>query len=216
MLHSFAKWWSGRPVWLGLSVNAQSMTLVEWRAAGCAQPTTLRWGQETWTAGAHDSAVSDPWQDPSRLGVAVQELAQRTGVRCRRLALGVSADRVVQQRLQVQANWPVSELRAQVQWSASQALGLGWDEVSFDYRFDPQDDALSPQAQGFRTLHWLACPMALVLAAQQMCRSAHLSLQFMGVEPAQIGRPALTIAGMPEGPVQLLVACEMARQGAQS
>ena len=124
--------------------------------------------------------------------------------------------RVVQQRLQVDANWPVSELRAQVQWSASQALGLAWDEVTVDYRFDPQDDVLLPQTDGFRTLHWLACPLALVLAAQQMCRSARLSLQFMGVEPAQIGRPELTFAGRPDVPVQLQVACEMARQGAQS
>ncbi len=216
MPRSFAKWWSGRTVWLGLSVNAQSMTLVEWSAAGCAQPSALRWGQASWTAAAFDPAVTDPWQDPSRLGVAVQDLAQRSGVRCRRLAMGVSADRVVQQRLQVDANWPVSELRAQVQWSASQALGLAWDEVTVDYRFDPQDDALSPQADGFRTLHWLACPLALVLAAQQMCRSARLSLQFMGVEPAQIGRPELTFAGIPDVPVQLQVACEMARQGAQS
>jgi Tfp pilus assembly PilM family ATPase len=216
VLHSFAKWWSGRPVWLGLSVNAQGMTLVEWSAAARAQPSALRWGQASWTAVASDPAVTDPWQDPSRLGVAVQELAQRTGVRCRRLAMGVSAERVVQQRLQVEANWPVSELRAQVQWNASQALGLAWDEVAFDYRFDPQDDGLSPQADGLRTLHWLACPLALVLAAQQMCRSARLRLQFMGVEPAQIGGPELTFAGMPEGPVQLQLACEMARQGAQS
>ena len=48
MQQSFAKWWRRAPVCLGFSVNAQSMTLVEWGRAGLAQAPLERWAQEVW------------------------------------------------------------------------------------------------------------------------------------------------------------------------
>lgn len=51
MQQSFAKWWHRAPVCLGFSVNAQSMTLVEWCRAGLAQAPLERWAQEAWAPG---------------------------------------------------------------------------------------------------------------------------------------------------------------------
>jgi len=122
--------------------------------------------------------------------------------------MGLPADRVVLQTFQVDADWPTSELRAQVNWRASQALGLDWNEVAFDYRMESQG--------GHRTVHWLACPMALVHAAQLMSRTARLRLQFLGVEPAQTSLQEGMQGSAPELFPQRQVACEMARQGSQS
>ena len=211
MQHSFGNWWQRGSVWLGLSVNAHSMTLVEWRPMQAPIAPLQRWAQETWALGP--SIAPDPWEDPTRLGLAVQALAQRAGLRCRRLAMGVAADRVVQQRMPVEPGLPARDVRAQVNWSASQALGLAWHEVAFDYRLVPEDVTGSAALDAPRTVDWLACPMRLVQAAQLMSRSAHLRLQFLGVEPVPM---ALTQAATAAGPAQLQVACEMARQGAQT
>ncbi len=56
------------------------------------------------------------------MGAAVGRLWQRGGMQCRRLAMGLPADRVVLQTLQVGADCPANELPAQVNWRASQAL----------------------------------------------------------------------------------------------
>jgi Tfp pilus assembly PilM family ATPase len=122
--------------------------------------------------------------------------------------MGVPADRVVLQTLQVDADWPASELRAQVNWRASQALGLNWDEVAFDYRMESQGEHLAVQ--------WLACPVALVHAAQLMSRTARLRLQFLGVEPAQTPLRKEIQGSAPALFPQWQMACEMARQGSQS
>lgn len=209
MQHWFAKWWSRGPVWLGLSLNHGSMTLVQWRAAGTEPLASPRCGQD-----ACSIPATDPWQDPVGCGAQVQTLVRRLGVRCRRLAMGVPAERVVQQRLQVDADLPAGELRAQVQWSASQALGLAWDEVACDHRFDEDGEALATGAP--RTVHWLACPLSLVQAAQQISQAAGLSLQFLGVEPAHSAQEMAEPSAAPKILTPVQVACELARQGAQS
>jgi len=212
--HSFAKWWSRGPVWLGLSLNQGRMALVPWRAAGTEPPASPRWRQEAWALDACSIPATDPWQDPVGCGAPLQRLVQRLGVRCRRLAMGVPAERVVQQRLQVDADLPAGELRAQVQWSASQALGLAWDEVACDHRFDEDGEALTSGAP--RTVHWLACPLTLVQAAQQISQAAGLRLQFLGVEPAHSAQEMAEPSATQQVLTSVQVACELARQGAQS
>jgi len=219
MKHSFAKWWRCAPAWLGFSVDAQGMTLVEWCPTGRAPASATCWGQEKWPHG--DAHPLGAWRDPAELGTEVLSLWQRSGMRCRRLAMGLPADRVVQQTLQVDADLPASEVRAQVNWSASQVLDLAWNDVAFDYRVENQGDAsLHPRES--LTVNWLACPMALVQAARQMSRTARLQLQFLGVEPVHRlpleerlgGAPVETPVVAPELSPQFLLACEMARQGA--
>ena len=218
MQQSFAKWWRRAPVCLGFSVNAQSMTLVEWGRAGLAQAPLERWAQEVWTPGEKQDAKPGPsaWEEPAQLaqlGAAVRTAWQRAGMRCRRLAMGLPSELVVQQTLQLDADLPARELRAQVNWSASQALDLAWDEVAFDFRIDKPADAQAAQPGASLTVTWLACPMTLVQAAQQMSHSAGLRLQFLGVEPAHMPvseGPASDLAGLSP---QWHLACEMARQG---
>lgn len=218
MQQSFAKWWRRAPVCLGFSVNAQSMTLVEWGRAGLAQAPLERWAQEVWAPGEKQDAKPGPsaWEEPAQLaqlGAAVHAAWQRAGMRCRRLAMGLPSELVVQQTLQLDADLPARELRAQVNWSASQALDLAWDEVAFDFRIDQPADAQAAQPGASLTVTWLACPMALVQAAQQMSHSAGLRLQFLGVEPAHMPLfevPASDLAGLSP---QWHLACEMARQG---
>ena len=218
MQQSFAKWWRRAPVCLGFSVNAQSMTLVEWGRAGLAQAPLERWAQEVWAPGEKQDAKPGPsaWEEPAQLaqlGAAVRTAWQRAGMRCRRLAMGLPSELVVQQTLQLDADLPARELRAQVNWSASQALDLAWDEVAFDFRIDQPADGQAAQPGASLTVTWLACPMALVQAAQQMSHSAGLRLQFLGVEPAHMPvseGPASDLAGLSP---QWHLACEMARQG---
>lgn len=206
MMQCFVKGWRRTPVWLGLSIHDQRMTLVEWRAVVATQPPLPRWAQEEWVPSAEPTPGL--WEEPAKWGAALGRLWQRAGMQCRRLAMGLPADRVVLQTLQVQADCPANELRAQVNWRASQALGLNWDEVAFDYRMESLGGPL--------TVHWLACPMKLVHAAQLMSRAAGLRLQFLGVEPAHMDLREEKRGAAPELLPQLQVACEMARQGSQS
>lgn len=218
MQQSFAKWWRRAPVCLGFSVNAQSMTLVEWCRAGLAQAPLERWAQEVWAPGEKQDGKPglSAWDEPAQLaqlGAAVRTAWQRAGMRCRRLAMGLPSELMVQQTLQLDADLPARELRAQVNWSASQALDLAWDEVAFDFRIDKPADAQAAQPGTSLTVTWLACPMTLVQAAQQMSHSAGLRLQFLGVEPAHMPLSedaASDLAGLSP---QWHLACEMARQG---
>ena len=218
MQQSFAKWWRRAPVCLGFSVNAQSMTLVEWGRAGLAQAPLPRWAQEVWAPGEKQDAKPGPsaWEEPAQLaqlGAAVHAAWQRAGMRCRRLAMGLPSELVVQQTLQLDADLPARELRAQVNWSASQALDLAWDEVAFDFRIDQPADGQAAQPGASLTVTWLACPMTLVQAAQQMSHNAGLRLQFLGVEPAHLRQVEDLQMGEPALAPQWHLACEMARQG---
>jgi Tfp pilus assembly PilM family ATPase len=206
MMQCFVRGWRRTPVWLGLSIHDQRMTLVEWHAVAATQAPLSRWAQEEWVPSTQPAPGL--WDEPAKSGATLGRLWQRAGMQCRRLAMGLPANRVVLQTLQVQADCPANELRAQVNWRASQALGLNWDEVAFDYRMESPD--------GPQTVQWLACPLALVQAAQLMSRAAGLRLQFLGVEPAHMGLREEKQGGAPDLLPQLQVACEMARQGSQS
>ena len=202
------------PVCLGLSFNAQSLSLVEWRPTRPAHSPGQRWGQEEWAQGA----LQGPGTEiaPARLGAAVQSVWRRSGLRCQKLAMGLPADRVVQQSLQLDADLPDRDIRAQVNWRASEVLSLAWDQVAFDYRVDvaPLPGALGAPSTASLQVRWLACPRVLVQAAQQMSRSAGLHLCLLGLEPAQ-PPPQQDLAGMDAGLTpQWHLACEMARQGA--
>ncbi len=215
MQQSLAKWWNPRPVCLGLSVSDQSMTLVEWRPKGAMQSPRQHGVQETCCdrSGRPLSGAS-AWEDPAQMGSALARMWQKAGMRCRRLAMGVPADRVVHHRFQVEADLPKHELRTQVRWSASQALALEWPEVAFDYRIEKPTGDLT--ADGLVTVHWTACPIAWVHQAQHISRVAHLQLQFLGVEPERSWRMDEGPCQDPESGSQWSLACEMARQALQS
>lgn len=218
MWPSWMQRWQRAPVWLGLSVNAHSLTLVEGADPRWPPAPGQRWVQAAWTSPHNSALSSDPFagMDLVALGTAVRTQWQRAGMCCRRLAMGVPADRVVQQSLQLEADVPAHEVRAQVQWSASQALGLEWSEVAFDVRLEPPLVQHGLETSAVQTVHWLACPRAWVQAAQQMSRVAQLRLQFLGVEPVDgpASDPGIADAAQKPAPVQWHKASEMARQGA--
>lgn len=218
MWPSWMQRWHDASIWLGLSVNEQSLTLVEGAQRSWPPEPGQRWVQAPWAPPHTPALFSAPFagMDPVALGTAVRTQWQRAGMRCRRLAMGVPADRVVQQSLQLEADVPAHEVRAQVQWSASQALGLEWDEVAFDLRLEPAVVQHGLATSAVQTVHWLACPRAWVQAAQQMSRVAQLRLQFLGVEPVHgpASDPGIADAAQKPAPVQWQRACEMARQGA--
>lgn len=220
MQQFFQKWWRTGSLCLGCSIDDQSLTLVEWGAVGPAPPGTQRWVQEAWVPGnVRDQGV---WHDPAQLGAAVQVLWQRAGMRCRRLALGLPADRLVQQTLRLEAGLAEKDIRAQVNWRASQVLALAWDEVAFDYQIESEIDLDSatqaPASDAGETIQvrWLACPMAMVQAARQMSLSARLQLHFLGVESARTPRMDELYAGDPVLSPQWHGACDLARQGAMA
>jgi Tfp pilus assembly PilM family ATPase len=215
MQQFFAKRWRTGPLSLGCSIDVQSLTLVEWGAVGPASQGAQRWAQEAWAPGkVRDQGI---WHDPAQLGVAVQALWQRAGMRCRRLALGLPADRVAQQNLQIEAGLPEKDIRAQVNWRASQALALAWDEVAFDYRIesDIENTRASDSGDAIQ-VKWLACPMAVVQAARQMSYSARLNLRYLGVEPAHTPLMDQQHGVDPALLPQWHGACYIARQGAMA
>jgi Tfp pilus assembly PilM family ATPase len=222
MQQFFRKWWHTGPHSLGCSIDDHSLTLVEWGAVGPAPAGAQRWVQEAWAPGkVRDQGI---WHDPAQLGAAVQALWQRAGMRCRRLDLGLPADRVVQQTWRLEAGLPDKDIRAQVNWRASQALALAWDEVAFDYRLESETQSesdLATQAPVADSMHaiqvkWLACPMAVVQAARQMSHSAGLHLRFLGVEPAHTPLVDALRGGDPALLPQWHGACDIARQGAMA
>lgn len=219
MRQSWYQRWRGSSVWLGLSVNDQSLTLVEGAHLLWPPAAGQRWSQASWAPAQPPTSFQGPegLSDPLTLGAAVRSAWQRAGMRCRRLAMGVPADRVVQQSLQVDADVPVHEVRDQVQWSASQALALAWDEVAFDVRIEPASKAQGTEWAAQQTVHWLACPLAWVQGAQQMSRVAQLRLQFFGVEPLDV---PWTLEGMADAaqppPLQWHRARDMACQAARA
>lgn len=82
MQQSFAKWWHRAPVCLGFSVNAQSMTLVEWCRAGLAQAPLERWAQEAWAPGEKQDGKPglSAWYEPSlRLSPTASPLENSSG-----------------------------------------------------------------------------------------------------------------------------------------
>jgi len=202
------------PVCLGLSFDAQSLSLVEWSPTRPAYSSCLRWGQQDGSQGEWSGPALQ--RDPARLGAAVRSLWRSSGMRCQKLAMGLPADLVVQQNLQLDADLPERDIRAQVNWRASEVLSLAWDQVAFDYRVvvAPLTGARGSPPTASLSVSWLACPRALVQAAQQMSRSAGLHLCLLGLESAQ-PPPEEDHAGMDADLIpQLLRACEMARQGA--
>jgi Tfp pilus assembly PilM family ATPase len=198
--------------------------LVEWGAVGPAPPGAQRWVQEAWAPG--NERNQGVWHDPAQLGAAVQALWQRAGMRCRRLALGLPADRLVQQTLRLEVGLAEKDIRAQVNWRASQVLALAWDDVAFDYRIESESEIqsesdLATQAPAADLadaiqVKWLACPMALVQAARQMSLSARLQLHFLGVESARTPRTEELYARDPVLSPQWHGACDLARQGAMA
>lgn len=228
MQQFFEKWWRTGPLSLGCLIDAHSLTLVEWGGVWPAQPCVQRWVQEACAPGTARDQVVDRvvWNDPAQIGAAVQALRQRAGMRCRRLALGLPADRVVQQTLRLEAGLSKKDIRAQVNWRASQVLALSWDEVAFDYQIEMESENQSQSDIATQTpaadstvaiqVKWMACPMAVVKAAKQISHHAGLHLRFLGVEPARSALMDEPHGGDPAFLSQWHGACDLARQGAMA
>lgn len=197
------------PGWLGLSIGEQGLTLVALRSL---DGQVQQWGACAWV-----EPVADPWADLRGLASEVKALRQRQHIQGRRLAMGLPRHLTVEQSLQVAADLPVRDVQAHVAWAASQALEMEWDAVAYDYRFETDVDAPSVQLQDSRTVTWMACPQAMVRAAQQMSKAAGLKLQFLGIEPLPDFESVVRHGLLPDGAslAQFDIACEMARQGAQ-
>jgi Tfp pilus assembly PilM family ATPase len=133
---------------------------------------------------------------------------------------------MVQQTLQLEAGLPDKDIRAQVNWRASQALALAWNDVAFDYRIESESQNQSESDPATQThavdsvdailVKWLACPMSVVQAARQMSHSAGLHLRFLGVEPAHTPLMDALRGGDPALLPQWHGACDIARQGAMA
>ena len=205
MLQSFGKWWRQPPGWLGLSIDPQGMTLVALGPADLASGEIQRSVAHDWL----EATTASPWQDPLATGGAIHAWLKRAGLPRWRLAMGLPQGQVAQGRLQVEGALPERDIRAQVTWAAGQALQLEWDAVVVDYRCETQD-AETRSASGTRTVSWGACSKAWALAADQMSRSAGLSLQFLGVDPVR------DVSVMEDKSLRYRVACDLAWQGARS
>jgi Tfp pilus assembly PilM family ATPase len=205
MMHSFGKWWRQPPGWLGLSIDSQGMTLVALCHEAMASGHIQRSVAQDWL----EAAAASPWQDPSAIGVAIHAWLKHAGLPRWRLAMGLPQDQVAQGSLQVQSSLPERDIRAQVIWAAGQALQLEWDAVVVDYRCEKQA-AETRSGSGTRKVSWGACGKAWALAADQMSRSAGLSLQFLGVEPVR------DISVIEDKSLRYRVACDLAWQGARS
>jgi len=204
MFQSFGKWRRQPPGWLGLSMDPQGMTLVALCHEAMASGQIQRYIAQDWV-----DATSSSWQDPLATGAAIRAWLKIAGLPRWRLAMGLPQDQVAQGSLQVEGNLPARDIRAQVIWAAGQALQLEWDAVVVDYRFETQE-AEPRSASGIRTVSWGASGKALALAADQMSRSAGLSLQFLGVEPVR------DVSVMEDKSLRYRVACSLALQGARS
>jgi Tfp pilus assembly PilM family ATPase len=204
MWQYFDKWRRQPPGWLGLSIDAQGMTLVDLCPEAMTSGQIQRSVAEDWI-----DLTASPWQDPVGSGAAIQKCLKRAELPRRRLAMGLPQDQVAQGSLQVQSSLPERDIRAQVVWAAGQALQLEWDAVVVDYRCETQEAETRP-ASGTRTVTWGACGKSWALAADQMSRSAGLSLQFLGVEPVR------DISVMEDKSLRYRVACDLAWQGARS
>ncbi len=204
MFQSFGKWRRQSPGWLGLSIDAQGMTLVDLGPASMASGQIQRSVAKDWV-----DPTASPWQDPLASGAAIQNWLKRAELPRRRLAMGLPQDQVAQDSLQVEDALPEKDIRAQVVWAASQRLQLEWDAVVVDYRCELQETE-SRSISGSRTVFWGACGIAWTRAADQMSRAAGLSLQFLGVEPA------MDLAIWEGTSLRYRIACDLAWQGARS
>ena len=204
MLQYFEKWRRQPPGWLGLSIDAQGMTLVDLCPEAMTSGQIQRSVAEDWV-----DLTASPWQDPLASGAAIQKWLKRAELPRRRLAMGLPQDQVAQDSLQVELALAEKDIHAQVVWAASQRLQLEWDAVVVDYRCEPQETELR-STSGFRTVSWGACGIAWTRAADQMSRAAGLSLQFLGVEPV------LDVATFEDTSPRYRIACELAWQGARS
>lgn len=93
-----------------------------------------------------------------------------------RLNVALNADDTVAGVLELPAHLLPQNWAAEVQLEASQLLGVGPDEVSFDFQCDPLAEGLLSR------VHWVGCDLGLIQNLKIHARSA--GWQLHSVEPA--------------------------------
>jgi hypothetical protein len=94
----------------------------------------------------------------------------------RRLSVALQAEDMVTGVLELSGDLSPQEWAPEVQMEVAQLLGLGPDEVSFDFQPDPVSEGLLPR------VHWVGCAQALIKTLKNSARAA--GWQLHSVEPA--------------------------------
>jgi len=94
----------------------------------------------------------------------------------RRLNVGLQAEDMVAGVLELPGDLSTQEWASEVQMEVAQLLGLGPDEVSFDFQPDPLSEGLLPR------VHWVGCAQALIKTLKNSARA--VGWQLHSVEPA--------------------------------
>jgi hypothetical protein len=94
----------------------------------------------------------------------------------RRLNVALQAEDMVAGVLELPGDLSPEDWAPEVQMEVAQLLGLGPDEVSFDFQPDPDSGGLLPR------VHWVGCAQALIKTLKNSARAA--GWQLHSVEPA--------------------------------
>jgi hypothetical protein len=102
---------------------------------------------------------------------------RQVGSRSRqRISVALAENEMIAGVLELPAQLPLDDWAAEVQLEVAQLLGLGPDEVNFDFQTEPV-------SEGFLSrVHWVGCDQARILALRDGVRSAGWRLD--SVEPA--------------------------------
>ncbi len=92
------------------------------------------------------------------------------------ISVGLAEDEVISGVLELPAQLPRDDWAGEVQMEVAQLLGLGPDEVNFDFHPDPVSDGLLSR------VHWVGCEQSRILAIREGVRRAGWQLD--SVEPA--------------------------------
>lgn len=106
----------------------------------------------------------------------LSQVDARAGRSSRRLHVSLSADQMVFGALELPVQWSQDAVASEVQLEVSQMLGLGPQEVHFDF----QPEAFPKE--GVRRQHWVGCAQSQIDQLTASAKAAHW--QIASVEPA--------------------------------
>lgn len=112
----------------------------------------------------------------SGLGDGLRQVGARVSASGRLLSMALKPDEMVSGLLELPAHLPPDDWASEVQLEVSQLLGLGPDQVNFDFQLDPVSDGRLCR------LHWVGCDQERIRALKYSVRSADWQLH--SVEPA--------------------------------
>ncbi|WP_396434002.1 hypothetical protein [Limnohabitans sp.] len=121
-----------------------------------------------------ETAASGP--SAGNFSEGLRPLAAQSVRAGQRLNVALDANDTVAGMLELPAHLRPQDWAAEVQTEVSQLLGLGPDEVSFDFQRDPLTEGLLSR------VHWVGCDLGLIQKLQAHARAA--GWQLHSVEPA--------------------------------